>query len=387
MEPEATQGDTSEARDDNTRVSTIELFFDLVFVFTLTQLTSLLVAEPTGVGIARVAVIFGSVWWMYGGYAWLTNAVPPREPVLRLLMLVGMAGFFVVALAIPHAFGDAGVAFGFGYLVVTLVHAGLFLRSSQDSAVRAMFRLGPYNIVTAALLLAAGFTTGGVKWSLWIAAFVLYWTSPLVTAVGGFRIGAAHFVERHGLIVLIALGESVVAVGVGVGGRDLTAGLVTTAVLGLALAAAMWWLYFDGEDERAERALGAATESRNPWLALFAFGYAFLPVLGGIIVVAAGMTQAIARYDRPATAATAWFLASGVAVYATGLALLRFVLKTGSVWIRVGVGALALTTVVVGLQLSPEAQIAALTLILGVGILVETRTTALRHRSAAAGPN
>jgi low temperature requirement protein LtrA len=379
MEREATARDTSEEMDDDIRVSTIELFFDLVFVFTLTQLTSLLVAEPTGVGIARVAVIFGSVWWMYGGYAWLTNAVPPREPIVRLLMLVGMAGFLVLALAIPRAFGDAGVAFGLGYLVVTLVHTGLFLRSSRESAVRAMFRLGPYNVITAALLLAAGFTAGGVQWALWVAAFVLHWTSPVVTAVGGFRIGAAHFVERHGLIVLIALGESVVAVGIGVGRRDLTAGLITTAVFGLALAATMWWLYFDGEDQRAEQALNTATDTRNPWLALFAFGYAFLPVLGGIIVVAAGMVQAMSRYDRPATAATAWFLAAGVAVYAGGLALFRAVLRTGSVWLRLVIGGAALATVVVGLQLSPQAQIAALTLILTVGILIETHTTAPRR--------
>jgi low temperature requirement protein LtrA len=167
---------------------------------------------------------------MYGGYAWLTNAVPPRELVLRLLMLVGMAGFLLVALAIPQTFGSSGVAFGIGYLVVTFVHTGLFLRSSEETAVRAMFRLGPYNTITAALLLAAGFVQGGARWGLWTAAFVLHWTSPAITAVGGFRIRASHFVERHGLIVLIALGESVVAVGIGARstshcrfGRDRTA--------------------------------------------------------------------------------------------------------------------------------------------------------------------
>jgi low temperature requirement protein LtrA len=319
---------------------------------------------------------------MYGGYAWLTNAVSPREPVLRLLMLVGMAGFFVVALAIPHAFGDAGVAFGLGYLLVTFVHTGLFLRSSNESAVRAMFRLGPYNIVTAALLLAAGFTGGGVRWGLWAAAFVLHWTSPAITAVGGFRIRAAHFVERHGLIVLIALGESVVAVGIGVRGRSLSLGLVVTAVLGLALAAAMWWLYFDGEDDRAERALDAAPDARNPWLALFAFGYAFLSVLGGIIVFAAGMTQAVARFDRPATAASAWFLAAGVAVYIAGLALFRYVLRTGPLAPRLAMTAAALVTAVVGLELSAETQIAALTLIIIAGVLGEARAST-RHRPAA----
>jgi low temperature requirement protein LtrA len=362
---------------DDLRVSTIELFFDLVFVFTLTQLTTLLVAEPTGVGIARIAVIFGNIWWMYGGYALLTNAVPPQDTVRRLLVLVGMAGFFVVALAIPHAFGDNGVAFGLGYLLVTFVHTGLFLRSSEGSAVRAMFRLGPYNIITAALLLMAGYTDGGLQWSLWVGSFVLHWTSPAITAVGGFRIRAAHFVERHGLIALIALGESVVAVGIGVHDRELTAGLVATAVLGLALAAAMWWLYFDGEDERAEHALDAASDARNPWLALFAFGYAFLPVLGGIIVFAAGMKQAIAEFDRPATLATAWFLAGGVSLYVAGLTLFRYVLQIGPLAPRIGLAALALATVAVGLQVSSEAQIAALAVLLAAGVVFESE---YRHR-------
>jgi low temperature requirement protein LtrA len=357
--------------DDDIRVSTIELCFDLVFVFTITQLTSLLVAEPNGVGVVRVALIFGNVWWMYGGYAWLTNAVPPRESVVRLLMLVGMAGFLIVALAIPDAFGDSGVAFGIGYLVVTFVHTGLFLRSSEESAVRAMFRLGPFNTITAALLLVAGFTSGGVQWALWSAAFVLHWASPAVTAVGGFRLRAKHFVERHGLIVLIALGESVVAVGIGVQGHDLSTGLAVTAVLGLALAAALWWLYFDGEDERAERALDAAPEARNPWLGLFAFGYAFLPVLGGIIVFAAGMKEAIVNYDEPATAAAAWFLAAGVATYVLGLVALRAVLRTGPIGLRLLVAVAAVPTVVIGLEISSELQIAVLTLVVVAGILAE----------------
>ena len=138
------------------RVSTIELFFDLVFVFAITQLTSLLASQPTVAGLGRVVLIFGNLWWIYGGYAWLTNAVPPRASLLRLLMLLGMGGFLVVALAIPTAFAGSGVLFGFGYLLVTLVHTGMFLLSSRESAVRAMRRLGPANAITAALLLLAG---------------------------------------------------------------------------------------------------------------------------------------------------------------------------------------------------------------------------------------
>jgi low temperature requirement protein LtrA len=368
---------------DDIGVSTVELFFDLVFVFTITQLTSLLVAQPTWVGVARVALVFGNVWWMYGGYAWLTNAVPPREPVLRLLILVGMAGFLVVALSIPEAFGDSGVAFGLGYLVVTLVHTGMFLRSSQESAVRAMARLGPFNGITAMLLLAAGFTGGAVRWALWAATFVLHWATPVFTAVGGFGLRSAHFVERHGLIVLIALGESIVAVGIGVAGRHLDAGLILIAVLGLALAATLWWLYFDGEDERAERAMRAATGDRGSWLGLFAFGYAFLPLLGGIIVLAAGVKGATAHHGEHATAASAWFLAAGVAVYVAGLALFRRVLACGPVRVRLAIAALALPTAFLGLTVSPEVQMAALAAIVAAGVIAESRWLARRAQPVA----
>jgi hypothetical protein len=144
------------------------------------------------------------------------------------------------------------------------------------------------------------------------------WVSPFFTAVPGFPIRAAHFVERHGLIVLIALGESIVAVGIGMAGHHLRADRVVTAVLALALAAALWWLYFDGEDERAERVLDAAGVDRTIWLGLYGFGYAFLPILGGIIVFAAGVKNAVVQSGEPLTASTAWLLAAGVATYSSG---------------------------------------------------------------------
>jgi low temperature requirement protein LtrA len=360
------------AEADEIRVSTIELFFDLVFVFTITQLTGLLAREPTAAGLARVVLVFGNLWWMYGGYAWLTNAVPPRAFPLRLLVLVGMAGFLVVALAIPNAFGSGGVAFGLGYLLVTLVHTGMFLLSSQESAVRTMRRLGPANVVAAVLLLLAGFAGGAPRWLLWSAAFGLHWASPLFTAVGGIPLRAAHFVERHGLIVLIALGESVVAIGIGMTGRDLSAGHVFTAVLGLALAAALWWLYFDGEDERAEHALHTASRERNPWLGLYAFGYAFLPVLGGIIVFAAGVKDAVERYGEPLAAETAWLLAAGVAVYVGGLAWFRQLLGIGRIGARLAIAGIVLPTAGIGMAFSVQAQLGALAAIVVAGAAAES---------------
>src|SRR6267378_1017271 len=163
------------------RVSSLELFFDLVFVFTITQLTSLLARDPSITGLLQTMLIFGNVWWMHGGYAWLTNAVPPRELGVRLLLLVGMSGFLLIALAIPTAFAAGGIAFGVGYMVVTLVHTGVFMRTSQQSVIKALTGLGPSNVVTAILLLAAGFTNGGFRWALFVASFVLHWATPYFT--------------------------------------------------------------------------------------------------------------------------------------------------------------------------------------------------------------
>lgn len=355
------------------RVSTLELFFDLVFVFTITQLTSLLADDPSLSGILRMILVLGNVWWMYDGYAWLTNAVPPREPGLRLLLLLAMTGFLVVALAIPQAFGSSGVAFGIGYIIVTVVHTGMFLRSTEGATIRAMGRLGSFNAIAALMLLLAGFSTGAIRWGLWIGAFVLHWITPYFTNVSGFAIRAAHFVERHGLIVLIALGESIVAIGIGVGEGVLSGRFIVTSVLGLALAAALWWLYFDEEDERAEHALASADRSRRPWLVLNAFGYAFFAILGGVVVLAAGIKLAIAHPGEPVTAAAAWFIAGGVATYVLGLVLFRRILRLGPIGLRVALVVLTAAVGIVGLAASPEVELGVLVAVVGGGALVEFR--------------
>jgi low temperature requirement protein LtrA len=323
-------------------------------------------------GLGRVTLIFGNLWWIYGGYAWLTNAVPPRAPVLRLLMLVGMGGFLTVALAIPTAFDGGSGAFGVGYLLVTLVHIGMFLLSTHESALRAMRRLGPVNAITAVLLLLAGFSDGLLQWVLWTASFGLHWVTPFFTAVAGFPIGAAHFVERHGLIVLIALGESIVTVGIGTTGPDLRPARVVTAMLGLTVTAALWWLYFDGEDERAERVLDEADVDRASWLALYGFGYAYLPVLGGIIVFAAGLKNAVVQSGEPLTASTAWFLAAGVAVYVAGLAWFRRLLHIGPARARLLIAGVVVPTLLVGLGVTANAQLGVLAAVVAGGIPVES---------------
>ena len=312
---------------------------------------------------------------MYGGYAWLTNAVPPRELGVRLLLLLGMSGFLLIALAIPTAFAAGGIAFGVGYMVVTLIHTGVFMRTSQQSIIKALTGLGPSNVVTAILLLAAGFTNGGLRWALFVASFVLHWATPYFTRTGMFRIRVGHFVERHGLILLIAIGESVVAVGIGLGTAALPAGRIITALLGLALAASLWWLYFNGDEERAHRAMERAPEERRPWLAVQGFGYIFLPILGGIVVVAAGMKLAVVGYDEPATLATALLLASGVAAYALGLVLFRWLFHSGALSVRLAIAVLALPTALVGVALTALAQVSVLVAVLIAGAIVDSVVT------------
>jgi low temperature requirement protein LtrA len=354
------------------RVSALELFFDLVFVFTITQLTSLLARDPSWTGVLQAGLLFGNVWWMYGGYAWLTNAVPPRELGVRLLLLLGMGGFLLVAISIPTAFSGGGAAFGIGYLVVTLVHTGVFFRVSQQSVLKAMIGLGPFNLITAGLLLAGGLSDGGVRLALFAAGFVLHWITPFITRTGGFRIRAAHFVERHGLILLIAIGESVVAVGIGLGTIALPAGRIAVALLGLALAAALWWLYFNGEERRAQLALDGAPVERKPWLALAAFGYVFLALLGGIVLVAAGIKLAAVRYAEPATTATALFIAAGVALYLLGLVAFRRVIHGGRITIRLIAAVLALPTALIGIAISPLAELAVLVILLVAAIVADS---------------
>jgi low temperature requirement protein LtrA len=165
------------------RVSTLELFFDLVFVFTITQLTAVLSDDPTLRGLLRVVLMLGVIFWMYGGYAWMTNAVATDRVARRLLLLGGMAGFLVLALAIPAAFTDGDVAFGVAYLVIVSIHTGLYSRTGVPHTVRALVRLAPFNLASALLVLAAVMVEGTAAYLLWGAAFVLEWFTPTSSSV------------------------------------------------------------------------------------------------------------------------------------------------------------------------------------------------------------
>src|SRR5829696_1486773 len=269
------------AADERTvRVSTLELFFDLVFVFTLTQLTGLLADDPTWAGLAKVVLLLSIIWWIYDGYVWLTNTVALDVLGHRLLLLGGMAGFLLMALAIPTMFDEGGVAFGLGYLAVVSLHGWLYLRATSASEAEAIRGIVPYNLAAALMLVAAGLTGGALMWALIVAPAVLLWFVPYVARMEGFQVAASHFVERHGLVVIVALGESIVVLGAGAGGAEVGLELGLIAILGLALSAALWWTYFSHEEE-LEHAMLVTPPTERPQRALL-LGYAHFFLLLGV---------------------------------------------------------------------------------------------------------
>ena len=303
------------------RVTPLELFFDLVFVFALTQVTGFLADHLTWIGMLQGATLLVVLWWAWGGYSWLTNAVPAEEVIsARLVILTAMAAMLVASLAVPDAFGQYGVLFGLAYFVVRLLHVVLFVLATGNTpdTQQAFLRLTPGFLLAPALLIPAGFVDGFAQGTLWAVALAIDLGVSLVRGVSGFRVHAGHFVERYGLIVIIALGESIVAIGVGASGLELGAGVVLAAVLGVALAAALWWAYFDLFVLVAERRLSEAKGAERARLARDSYPYLHLPMVAGIILVALGIKTTLAHVGDPLGTIPAVALCGGVAIYLLG---------------------------------------------------------------------
>jgi low temperature requirement protein LtrA len=351
------------------RVSTLELFFDLVFVFTITQLAETLYEHLTPAMLGNVILILAVVWWMYSGYAWLTNAVAPNSTTRRTLLLTGMAGFLVMAIAIPEAFGEYGWIFGLSYLVVNLVHAALFQQAGPDARA-AMRIITPLNILAALLVLAGGFLPEPWRHLCWIAA-------PLIQIAGGHlhraemhSIAAGHLAERHGLVIIVAIGESIIAIGVGFRGVHLGLGAILVAVLGLCIAYYLWWFYFAGDDERGAHVLARVTQGARARLALRAYGYAHFPMLLGIVVVAVGIHNTVGHASEALHWGEATALGGGVALYLLGHAAFLRLLGLRGVPHRLGCAAVVLATIPLG-HLVAIAQLAAIPIIMMIAAIIE----------------
>jgi low temperature requirement protein LtrA len=308
------------------RVMPLELFFDLVFVLAITQCTALMYGEPTWAGLAKGMLVLGILWWSWVGYAWLTSVVDPEEGAVRIALFAAMAALLIVAICVPQAFGDLALEFALAYGAVRAAHITLFVLASRDdpSLRHSVVGLAASTAIGVGLLVAASFVNGLAQGGLWALALALDMGGPFLFGSEGWKLVPGHFAERHGLIIIIALGESIVAIGVGAEAH-LTVGIVTAAVLGITLAAALWWIYFDVVALVSARRLGRAAEGRERnELARDSYSYLHLPMVAGIVLVALALKKTLGHVGDSLDSVIAFALLGGVAFYLLGHVAFRF---------------------------------------------------------------
>jgi low temperature requirement protein LtrA len=382
------------------RVTPLELFFDLVFVFGLTQITSLMAHEVSVHGIVRGLLVLGLLWWSWTAYAWLCNLVVADEGAIRAVLLAVMAAMFLLALAIPQAFTDqpgghnGPVVVALCYFAFRALYLLLFwIIGREDPGLRQqLLRWTPSVVGGTALLLVASRYTGVTQTGLWALAMLADYGGTLLAGGSGWRLRApGHFAERHGLIIIIALGESIVAIGAGMGGLPISWSVIAASVLGLAVCAALWWAYFDVTALMGERALAGEPERSRARLARDAYSFLHLPMVAGIVLLALGLKKVLQHvantgHDEPLTVSA---LYGGVALYLLAHVAFKLrILRTVSVW-RVVVAAILVALVPLTTRLAPLVALGVLAAVL-VGLVgYETlRFAAVRdsvhHRPAAA---
>ena len=314
----------AERRQQET-VKPLELFFDLVFVLGFTQCTALMASDPTWEGIARGLLVLALLWWSWAAYAWLTSVIDPEEGAVRLVMLGTTAALLVVALAIPEAFGDRAVTFAVAYGVVRAAHIALFVIASREEPElrHSVAGLAVSTALAVGLILGGAFLDEGPQTVVWLVAILLDAGGPALFGVQGWLLVPGHFAERHNLVIILALGESVVALGIAAE-IDLTAGVITAAVLGVGIASALWWTYFDVVAIITARRLEQAPEGRvRNALARDSYSYLHYPMVAGIVLGALGMEAALHHVEDDLDAERAFALLGGIALYLLAHVVLR----------------------------------------------------------------
>lgn len=389
-----------EAVTEQASVTPLELFFDLVFVFALTQVTALLAADTTFTGLVRGVLVLAIMWWAWVGYSWLGNVVRADEGLSRVVMFGAMAALFVAALTIPEAFDDAPgglsgpVVFAVCYFLVRVAHLLLFwIAAASDPGLRHQLRRWTPSVVTGTvLLLAASQTSGIAQILLWAAALVGDYLGTLLAGASGWRLNSAgHFAERHGLIVIVALGESIVAIGVGVAQSPISWPIVVASVLGLAVSGALWWAYFDVTALLAERALAATRGHPRALMARAAYTFLHLPMMVGIIVLALGLKKVLNyvglqdghTLTDPLHGLPLVALYGGVALYLLALVAFKFRTIRQISRSRLVVAALLLVLMAPAALLPALAALALLAVVLAALIDWETRQP---RRGSRPGP-
>ncbi|HEX4307958.1 MAG TPA: low temperature requirement protein A, partial [Solirubrobacterales bacterium] len=310
----------SAVRREGERVTPLELFFDLVFVLAITECTSLMSHHPTWSGLAQGLLVLGVLWWAWASYAWLTSVIDPEAGPVRLVFFAAMASMLIAAICVPEAFGDLALAFALAVGFFRVAHIALFTIASAEAPDlrRSTVALGVSTAIAVGLLAAASAFDGIPQAALWVLALALDFGGPYVFGIEGWQLVPGHFAERHGLIIIIALGESIVEIGAGAAGH-LDLGIGVAAVLGVAVAAAMWWVYFDVVALVSARRLAEAEVGpvQNA-LARDSYSYLHLFLVAGIVVAAFGLKAVIAHTNAHLHWVTAFALGGGIALYLLG---------------------------------------------------------------------
>ena len=356
------------------RVMPLELFFDLVFVLALTQCTALMSDHPTWDGLAQGLLVLGVLWWSWVGYAWLTSVVDPEEGAVRIAIFAAMAAFLLAALCVPQAFGGLAFEFALAYGLVRAGQIALFLLASRDDPAlrRSIIGLAVSSAIGVGLLVAASALDGIAQGGLWALALLLDMGGPYLFGSEGWTLVPEHFAERHGLIIIIALGESIVAIGVGAE-AGLTVGVAAAAVLGIGLAAAQWWTYFDVVALVAARRLAQAPEGRERnEMARDSYSYLHFPMVAGIILLALGLKKILGDVGDPLKVVPAFALLGGLAIYLLGHVAFRYRHVHTVNRHRLALALVLFALIPVALELPPLAILGVMNLLIWAMITYET---------------
>ena len=341
---------------------------------------------PTWEGVGQAMLVLGAMWWAWVGYAWLTSVVDPEEGGVRIAMFAAVAGLLVVGLCVPEAFGERALPFAIAYALVRAGQITLFLIAGRDdpNLRRSILGLAISTTLGVGLLVGAAFVDGGAQWALWITAIVIDFGGPALFGASGWTLEPTHFAERHNLIIILALGESIVALGVG---AEITLGteVYLAAVFGVGIAAALWWIYFDVVSlVTARRLLLAPAGRQRNELARDSYSYLHFPMVAGIILVAFGLEEALHHLDDPLEVVPAFALFGGVALYLLAHVALRWRNAHTVSRTRLGVAVLLLAAWPVSLLVPALAALIAVNVVLWPMIAWETahyddRRYRLRH--------
>jgi low temperature requirement protein LtrA len=312
------------AVDHEHRVTPRELFFDLVFVFAFTQVATLLADDPTFAGIGHGVLVLAALWWAWAAYAWLTNNLDPEEEVVGASLLVALIAMFVAALVVPGVFEDDGVLFGAAFLVVCAMHIALYSLAGRGNRdlLGAVLRLAPWTLLGATLILVAGFTEDARTW-LWLAALACTYVGAVVSGSTGWQVHPSHFAERYGLVLIIALGEAFISIGIGATGIGIGLGEVAAAILGILVATAFWLAYFDFFSIRGERMLRDLQGPERVALARDAYVYAHFPLIVGVVLFAFAMKTVVGDFGEELDSVAAFALCGGSALYLLTFSAIR----------------------------------------------------------------